>query len=71
LEVKSKTNIVVREEFIRARTAGFKNEQSRKEWERLRSPEYFRQILRQAGISHFKLIFDQPGIWVEMQKEAI
>jgi len=60
-----------REEFIRARTVGLKDERSRKEWERLRSPEYFRQILRQAGISHFKLILDPPGIWVEMQKEAI
>ena len=60
-----------REEFIRARTAGLKDEQSRKEWEKLRSPEYFRQILRQAGISHFMLIFDPPGIWIEMQKESI
>jgi len=57
-----------REEFIRARTAGFKDEQSRKEWERLRSPEYFQQILRQAGISGFKLILDQPGLWAEIIK---
>ena len=57
-----------REEFIRARTVGLKDEQSRKEWERLRSPEYFRQILRQAGISSFKLILDPPGIWAEIIK---
>ncbi|MFQ6040473.1 MAG: class I SAM-dependent methyltransferase [Candidatus Poribacteria bacterium] len=60
-----------REEFIRARTAGLKDEQSRREWERLRSTEYFRQILRQTGISHFKLILDPPGLWIEMQKESI
>lgn len=58
-----------REEFIRARTAELKDEQSRKEWERVRSPEYFRQNLRQAGISHFKLIADPPGIWTEIVKE--
>jgi len=57
-----------REEFIRARTAGFKDEQSRKEWERLRSPEYFQQTLRQAEIPRFRLILDPPGIWAEIIK---
>ncbi|HIE27031.1 TPA: class I SAM-dependent methyltransferase [Candidatus Poribacteria bacterium] len=59
-----------REEFIRARTAVLKDEQSRKEWERLRSPKYFRQILRQAGIPTFKLIPDPPGLWVEIVKDV-
>jgi len=58
-----------REAFIRARTAELKDEQTRKEWERVRSPEHFRQILRQAGIFHFKLIADPPGIWTEIVKE--
>ena len=57
-----------REEFIRARTTGIKDEQSRREWERLRSPEYFRQILRQARIPSFKLIPDPPGLWAEIIK---
>jgi len=57
-----------REEFIRARTAGLKDEQSRKEWERLRSQKYFRRILRQAGIRSFKLILDRPGLWAEIIK---
>ena len=58
-----------REEFLRVRTAELKDEQSRKEWERVRSRDYFQQILRQAGIPSFKLIFDPPGRWAEIIKE--
>jgi len=57
-----------RREFVCARTSGLKDEQSRREWERLRSPEYFRQILQQAGISGFKLVLVPPGLWVEIVK---
>lgn len=54
--------------FIKARMAALKDEESRREWMRLRSPQYFREILRQAGIKDFKLIVDPPGIWVEIWK---
>jgi ubiquinone/menaquinone biosynthesis C-methylase UbiE len=58
-----------RKEFIRARSAELKDEPSRKEWERVRSREHFQQILRQAGIRSFKLIFDPPGRWAEIIKK--
>jgi len=54
--------------FIKARMAALKDEESRREWMRLRSPQYFREILRQAEIQDFKLIADPPGIWVEIWK---
>lgn len=57
-----------RREFIKTRMAGLKDERSRKEWRRLRSPDYFRQILRQSEILDYRLIIDQPGIWVEIWK---
>ena len=60
-----------RQKFIRARTGGLKDKQSREEWERLRTPEYFRQILREAEISSFKLILDPPGLWVEIVKKKV
>ena len=58
-----------KQEFIRSVTPV--NEEKRKERSRLRSPDYFRQILRQAEICNFNLIPAPPGVWVEMQKEAI
>jgi len=57
-----------RKEFVRARMAALKDEESRREWMRLRSSLYFRRILHQAGIQDFKLIADPPGIWVEIWK---
>jgi len=57
-----------RREFIEARMAALGDEESRGEWMRLRSPGYFRRILRQAGIRDFKLIIDPPGIWAEIWK---
>jgi len=57
-----------RREFVRARMAALKDEESRREWMRLRSSLYFRRILRQAEIQDFKLIVDPPGIWVEIWK---
>jgi len=55
-----------KQKFIRSVTP--QDEEERKRWYRLRSPDYFRQILEQVGICNFKLVPSPPGIWVEMRK---
>lgn len=59
-----------REIFIRWRETELEKEgkKKKKEWYKLRSPDYFYQFLEDAGISNFKIISDSPGIWVEIRK---
>lgn len=44
------------------------SEKKKKEWHKLRSPDYFYQLLKDAGISNSKIIPDSPGVWVEIRK---
>jgi len=37
-------------------------------WRELRSPDYFRQLLKDADIINFKIILDPPGLWAEIRK---
>lgn len=55
-----------KQEFIRSVTPV--NEEKREECSFLRSPDYFRQILHQAGICNFNLISAPPGVWTEIIK---
>lgn len=59
-----------REIFVKWREAELEkeSEKKREEWYKLRSPDYFYQLLKDAGISNFKIIPDPPGIWVEIRK---
>ena len=60
-----------REIFIKWREAELEKEgeKKREEWYKLRSPDYFYQLSKDAGISNFKIIPDPPGTWVEIRKE--
>jgi len=44
------------------------SEKKKKEWHKLRSPDYFYHLLKDAGISNSKIIPDSPGVWVEIRK---
>ena len=59
-----------REIFIKWRETGLEkeDEKKKKEWHKLRSPDYFYQLLKDAGIPNFKIIPDLPGIWAEIRK---
>ncbi|MFW6410282.1 MAG: class I SAM-dependent methyltransferase [Halanaerobiales bacterium] len=46
-----------------------KNRKNDEEWIRIRSEDYFKEILVEAGIDSYRLIFDPPvGRWVEIHK---
>lgn len=44
------------------------SEKKKKEWYKLRSPNYFYQLLEDTSISNFKIISNSPGIWVKIRK---
>jgi len=59
-----------REIFIKWRETELEkeSEKKKKKWHELRSPDYFYQLLEDAGISNSKIIPDSPGAWVEIRK---